>query len=253
MKRIFKISCSAISKIMGEIGLTEIQKKRFDELQLRNTDPLAKPLTDNMKKEFAELKDKLINPQLPETCTTYLKEWYANENRSLHNKYIDKGVMCEYECIEFMANVLDFGVAEKNIEQKETDFITGSCDVNLPDCIVDVKSSWDKQTLQANVMAMDEGYKWQGVGYCILFKKNKFILFYGLMDTDESINFGEEVIYSELPDNERWIAYEVNFTNEELREIEHQINQRVLMCRDWLDKYDQLVKSKMGKLNLITL
>lgn len=237
---------------MGTVGLTETQKKRFDELHLRNSDPLAKPLTDIMKKEFELLKDGLVNPKLPETCTSYLKEWYANEYQSLHNKYVDKGNMCEHECIEFMANVLEFGIAEKNTTQKETDFITGSCDVDLPVAVVDVKCPWNKETLQSNVTGMDDGYKWQGKGYMILFKKNKFILFYGLMDTDESINFGDEVIYSDLPNEERWIAYEINYTNEELKQFEHEINQRVLMCRDWLDKYDQLVKSKMGKINLIS-
>lgn len=249
--RLFKIRCSQIGKIMGAVGLTGIQETRLSELLTRRNDPSAKPLTVNMEKELAKLANEKNNPELPETCKSYLMEWFADEQKSLHSKYIDKGVMCEHEAIQFMAQVLEFGVAEKNVEQKENDFLTGCCDVNLPECIVDTKCSWDKETLQANVLGFEKDYEWQGIGYCILYKKKQFILFHGLFDTDESINFNEEVIYSDLPDSERWIAYQWNFTDEKLKEYELAIYERVAMCREWLREYDKLVRSKMGKLNII--
>ena len=189
--------------------------------------------------------------ELSDTCKIYLKEWYSGEIESVHSKFFDKGIMCEYECIEFMANVLDLGIAEKNIEQKENEFMTGCCDVNMENCIVDIKNSWNIKTLQSNVTGIDKDYEWQGIGYLILYKKLKFILFYGLMDTDESINFGEEVIYSEMPNEERWIAYQIQFTQEQLNSIEQKIYERVLECRDWLREYDKLIRSRMGKLNVL--
>ena len=212
MERLFKIRCSQLGKIMS-----------------------------NAKKEG----------ELSQVCKTYLMDWYANENTSVHSKYFDKGIMCEHEAIQFMADVLDFGIAEKNIEQKENDFMTGCCDVNLSDCVVDTKCSWDKSTLQSNVTGIDKDYEWQGIGYLILYKKLKFILFYGLMDTDGSINFDEEVIYSEMPNEERWIAYQIQFTQEQLNSIEQKIYERVLECRDWLREYDKLIRSRMGKLNVL--
>ena len=52
----FKIRCSAISKIMaGEIGLTEVQIARVNELSSRRNGA-GKPLTDNMNAEL----DKLV-------------------------------------------------------------------------------------------------------------------------------------------------------------------------------------------------
>lgn len=252
MDRLFKIRASQIGKIMGTIGLTEKQQQRYLELFPRSLGD-GKPLTELMKKEFDELKAKDEKNELPETCTTYLKEWYANETLSLHNKYIDKGIMCEWENIQFMAEVLEFGIAEKNTEQKETDFMTGCCDVNLADCIIDIKSSWDKKTLHDNIGGINPDYKWQGIGYCILFKKNRFILFYGLMDTDGSINYGTEVIYSDMPNSQRWIAYQIDFTNEKLAQLEKQISDRVLLCRKWLEEYDTKIKKSIGAIHTINL
>ncbi len=251
MKRIFKIRCSALSKIMaGTIGLTDNQKEYLAELERRDTGgPGIKPLTDKMKSDLEDLRRKRASNDLPQTCKEYLHEWYANENKIVHSKYFDKGIMCEYEAIDFMAQVLEYGVAKKNTEQKENEFMTGSCDVDLPDAIADIKCSWDKETLQKNVLGMDPDYEWQGIGYLILWKKLRFILFYGLMDTDASINFGEEVIYSDLPEEERWIAYQIEFTEEQLAAIFEQIKARVILCRSYLEIYDKKVRSRMGKIN----
>lgn len=254
MKRIFKIRASQIGRIMGDMGLTAKQKEYLLTLESREKnsaiDTTVKPLTQKMQEDLADLRKKNLSQILPDTCTSYLKEWYANENQSLHSKYIDKGIMCEHEAIEYMAEMLEFGIAEKNVEQAENEFMTGCCDVNLPAAIVDVKCPWDKQTLQSNIYCMDSNYKWQGIGYMILYGKNKFILFYGLMDTDESVNYGEEVIYSTLPDNQRWIAYQIEYDAAALADLFEQIKARVILCRAWLDDYDTLVRGKMGQINI---
>jgi len=89
--RIFKIRCSEIGKIMGEVGLTENQKTRLSELQERNLNPLAKPLTNNMKIELEELLAKNSSNDLPQTCKSYLRKWYANDNEEIYSKYLRKG------------------------------------------------------------------------------------------------------------------------------------------------------------------
>lgn len=251
MERVFKIRCSQLSKIMGgTIGLTDKQKEYLAVLETREAGgDGVKPLTPNMKADLEDLRRKRDSKELPDTCKEYLHEWYANENKSVYSKYFQKGLMCEIEAIDFMAQVLEFGVAKKNQEQKENEYMTGSCDVDLPDAIVDVKCSWDVQTLQSNVFGMDKDYEWQGIGYLILWKKRRFILFHGLFDTDESLNFGEEVIYSDMPDNERWIAYQIEFTEEQLAEIFERIKQRVILCREYLKYYDVKVRARMGKIN----
>ena len=245
----FKIRAHAVSKIMGRIGLTDSQESRLMELYTRKHDPLAKALTEKMEQELAELIEKRDNPKLPDTAVSYLQEWYSGEEKQLRSKEIEKGLMCENECIQFMAHVLELGIAEKNRERFEDEYKSGEPDVLIADAVIDVKSPFDKRTLQAKCVGMENDYWWQGLTYCLLTKRNRFIIFYGLMDTDESVNYGEEVIYSDMDDSERWIAYEVTFTDAQLAEYDKQINDRVMLCRDWLNKYDAEVKSKMGRIN----
>ena len=241
MDRIFKIHCSAIGEIMGQVGLTEKQKLRLFELATRE-----KALTDLMQLEYDTLMFKRDNPELPETAKTFLQNWYANDQEQIHSKFIDKGNQVEIELIEFMADQLGYGLAEKNLESIEDDYFIGTCDVILQDKIVDVKASWNRKTLQQNVLEpIDRNYSYQGQGYMHLYKKDKFVLFYGLMNTPEDVNFGYEVIYDKMPDKDRCIAYELSFD----KEFIDSVIERVKMCREYLIEYDKLVKSKLGKIN----
>jgi hypothetical protein len=48
-----------------------------------------------------------------------------------------------------------------------------------------------------------------------------------------------------MPEQERWLAYSVTRNDELIQSIKD----RVLMCRSWLEEYDILVKSKLGRIN----
>jgi hypothetical protein len=205
MDRIFKIRCSQIGQIMSK-----------------------------GKKEG----------ELSQTCKSYLHAWYANDKEEIYSKYFNKGIEVENDLIDFMADVLGFGLAEKNKVRLHEDWIEGECDVNLPNCVVDVKASWNKTTLHKQILeGIDINYRWQLVGYCFLYKKPKAILFYGLMNTP-STDYEDEVVYEDLPPNERWVAYEVIPTQKDFDDIK----ERVLKCRDYLKEYDILIKSQLGKI-----
>jgi len=178
-------------------------------------------------------------------CKTYLENWYANDNEEIHSKYFDKGKMVENECIDLMASVLNKGLAYKNDEYLEDDYFTGTCDVQLDDCIVDVKSVWNRKGLHAACNGLDKDYEWQLMGYAHLYKKPKAILFYGLLDTPEECNFGNEVIYSDMPIEERWVAYNVELNEEAIQSV----IDKVVKCREYLAEYDLKIKSKLGKIN----
>lgn len=236
----FRIRASAAYKILGRIGLTEVQEARMTELQTR-----TKPLTPNMVAELKDLEFKKNNPSLPQTCKTYLHEWYANDQEEIRSKYTDKGEYVEDELIDFMAAQLGYGIAEKNKVEVSDEFFQGTCDVVLDDCVIDVKAPWNKTTLQQRVLTgLDYEYKLQLIVYCHLYKKAKGIVFYGLMDTPPECNYDNEVIYSDMPENERWIAYSVE-ANEDIIET---LRKRVVMCREYLKQYDKDIKSKLGRL-----
>ena len=180
--------------------------------------------------------------QLSVTAKTFLKEWYANEYEEIHSKYIDKGNTVEDDLIDFMAVQLGYGMAEKNRETLHDEYMTGTCDVLFSDCIVDVKAPYSRKTLHDSSEDVNSDYEWQLQGYMELYKRDKAIVFYGLMDTPET-DWTAEVIYSDMPDNERWVAYRVLYDTDKIKAIQ----ERVLMCRAYLEQYDMLVKGRLGR------
>lgn len=180
--------------------------------------------------------------ELPQTCKTYLHTWYANDQEEIFSKYMEKGNEVEDDLIDFMARQLGYGMAEKHRQGASDEFIQGECDVNLHDCIVDVKASWSRKTLHDQVLnGLDNDYEMQLKGYCHLYGKPKGILFFGLMNTPET-NWSPEIIYEDMPEKERWLAYTVPADPEFIESVK----QRVLLCREYLVKHDQLIKSKLG-------
>lgn len=238
MERLFRIRCSQIGKIMGRVGLTENQYLEFEKLGKQGR-------TAIQEKRFQELYAKHINPELPETCKTYLHTWYANENEQIHSKYIDKGIEVEGELIDFMAEQLGFGMAEKNRVRVSDEFMEGECDVDLPTCVVDVKASWNKKTLQQVVIdGYDKDYEYQLQGYMHLYNKPTAYLFYGLMNTPET-DWQPEIVYDDMPANERWIAFKFDYDIDKITAIKERVEQ----CRAYLIEYDKKIKSKLGKIN----
>jgi hypothetical protein len=205
MDKLFKIHCSQIGKIMSN----------------------AKSKGD-----------------LSVTCQTFLKEWYANEREEIHSKYITKGNLVEIDLIDFMAEQLGLGMAEKNEITLHNEWMVGTCDVATKHMVIDVKASWNRKTLQDQAISeIDKDYEWQGRGYMALWDKPEFIVFHGLMNTPEEANYDGEVIYDDMPPNERWIAYKIKRDVT----IEQEIIARVIQCRAWLEEYDKKVKSRLGK------
>lgn len=206
MERLFRIRCSQIGKIMG-----------------------------NAK----------VKGELSQTCKTYLHEWYANDQEQIYSKYMEKGNEVEDDLIDFMARQLGYGMAEKNRVRVSDEFFDGECDVDFHDCIVDVKASWSRKTLHKQVLnGLDKDYEMQLKGYCHLYKKPKGVLFFGLMNTPET-NFSPEVVYEDMPENERWLAYNV-IADHEFIEL---VKQKVIQCREYLIEYDKLIKSKLGNIH----
>ena len=186
-----------------------------------------------------------VKGELSAGCKTYLENWYANDNEDIHSKYFDKGNMVENECIDLMASVLDKGIAFKNDEHKEDEYFSGTCDVQLDDCIVDVKSVWGRKGLHAACNGLDKDYEWQLRGYMHLYNKPKAILFYGLCDTPEECNYGNEVIYSDKPLEERWTAYNLESDSQLVQDI----IDKVVKCREYLEEYASKINNKLGKIN----
>lgn len=245
----FKARCSSIEKIMGKIGLTEKQESKLKELQLRH-DGEGKPLTQKMVVERLDLVTKRDNPELPQGCKTYLMEWYSDraygKSSDVQTKYTIKGHLCEDEAIEVVELMLgDFGERmEKNTERKSNEWIEGECDVDSNGIIYDTKCPWDGKTfLDSVVEPHNTLYIWQMRGYMWLWERPIAKVCYVLLDTPEDANYGEEVIFSDTPIEDRFYHFAV------LRQqpIEEEIKERVILCRKWLAEYDKKINSLLSK------
>lgn len=180
---------------------------------------------------------------LSQTAITFLQEWYAGDNEQIHSKYIAKGNLMENECIDFAAQKLGLGICEKNHEQLENDYMIGTPDVNTS-IIVDTKCVWNIKTLHSKLFGLEPEYDWQMIGYCELAKKEKAVVFYGLLDTPEEANYGLEIPYNHIPENQRWVAYEVLTNFEKCKSIKG----RVELCRVYLESWDKTVQARLGKI-----
>jgi len=177
------------------------------------------------------------------TAISFLQEWYAGDNEQIRSKYLDKGILMENECIDFAAQKLKLGICTKNFQQFENEYMIGTPDVIELPILIDTKCCWNIKTLHSKLFGIETEYEWQLTGYCGLTGAEKGILFYGLLDTPEDANFGIEVTYDHIPDDERWVAYEVLADFKKCKDIE----EKVIACRKYLADWDKKVKARLGK------
>lgn len=238
----FKIRASAVSKIMGQIGLTEKQEQTLADLKAKEK------LTAKQAETLADLEQKSKSVELPQGAQTYLKEWYAEtlfgDREEIKSKYLDKGNAMESMAIDICALELGYGILDKNDESRESEFITGTCDVLIPKKeVLDTKCSWGSKTfIESALSPLCADYYWQMIAYCGLYEVPKARVCFCLMDTPAEINFGNAVSYSHIPQKNRIHTKEVIFDAEQYAEI----GKRVELCRAWLAEYHNRV---MGALN----
>lgn len=261
MDKVFKIRCSALSNIMaGEVGLTDAQKATLSEYEKRANGE-GKPLTDNMKADYAKLCHKRDNPELPQGAKTYCKKWLKKalywRDEEWKSIVIDKGLMCETKGIELINEIYGLNL-EKNDEYFSNDYLQGAPDVlQGKEMVRDVKNSWDLFTFP---MFDDElpkpEYWWQLQGYMILTGIKKASLDYTLIDTPMPLvdldlkklyyqsggvaedwtperyeSYYPNYRFDDIPKEKRLKSFEFELENG----IEEKIKERVLMCRKYID------------------
>ncbi len=119
---------------------------------------------------------------------TYLgklaKEFIFGYHKTVETKYMDKGLQLEQEAIEFL-NRLRFKRYEKNTERRESEYLTGECDIYVPSVkTIDTKVSWDLDTFPAlSQDAHDTLYEWQGRAYMKLWDVPEHEVVHIMLDT----------------------------------------------------------------------
>ena len=254
----FKVRASAAGSIMaGNVGLSEPQQKKLVTFQ--DKVKAGKELTALQAAENDKLLKLLSNPQLPAGAKTYCQNWMReqpelyNRRKEFRSKYTDKGNLCENKSIEFLNNQLleDWVKCE---EYKENEFLTGTCDINAPGLIVDIKNSWDSETFPLfDYGIKNKDYFYQLQCYMELYDKPRAALAYTLMDApfhliereakSKAFHANVEVddIYSEVHAHMTYgnvdpkYRYKIFYIDRDPSVIE-KIKSRVAMCQSYINE-----------------
>jgi hypothetical protein len=184
---------------MGDIltagaEVTEKQLETIEELLIKAK---AKGLTDNQRKQLAELCDKRDNPELGEVTKkrlikVFAKEMYGRED-DINSKYMEKGKAIEEDSISLFSRVKG-RFYKKNDVRITNRYVSGEPDLsdtetdNIQDAeeIIDIKSSWSLITFLNSKLdkKVNSNYRWQGLTYLALVPKAKqFRLVYVLVNS----------------------------------------------------------------------
>lgn len=214
----FKLRCSAI----GQILPSKKARTRFTKTQ-----------TDWIKKRLIEAK--------------------YNRIEEIKSEFLTKGIEVEEEGFTLACKVLKLGFVTKNKEQSENDYISGTPDLIMKDCVIDTKNSWNLFTFpffEKEIPNID--YWWQLQGYMALTGLKKAKLVYCLVNTPEHLilregyrlaikrgvmleDVEEEVrslhTFGDIPEIERVKVYDIDRNDEAINEI----YSRVQEIREYID------------------
>jgi hypothetical protein len=143
----------------------------------------------SLGKIMTEPKSK--SETLSEGAKTYVKklakEFVYGYREQITSKYFDKGIQLEDEAIELYNRVM-FTNYKKNTVTKENDWLIGTCDIEAPTRIIDIKCSWSLATFPAIAEdGINKDYEYQGRAYMMLYDLNHFENAYVMLSTPEDL------------------------------------------------------------------
>ena len=147
-----------------------------------------------MKIRSSALGKIMTNPRskketLSAGCKTYIKELVKEDlfgyKSKIDSKYLTKGIELEDTSID-LYNEVHGTLYLKNTERLSNEFITGECDINAEDKIIDIKTSWSLETFPpAPEDISNKDYEWQLRAYMWLYNKPKAELAYCMVSTPD--------------------------------------------------------------------
>jgi len=195
---------------------------------------------------------------ISKTTQTYLEQWIKEQvykrQKDFSSKYTEKGIEMEDKSIEFLSQHLDIGMIFKNEQSFGDEFMTGTPDIVLTDCVIDVKNSWDCFTFPLlDTECPNSDYYWQLQGYMALTGKQNAKLVYTLMDSpqrliddeirrqgwkmgfiDIPIEFEQEIyrrmLYDDIPDSLKIKVFDIPRNDEDIAKIYAQVE----VCRQYI-------------------
>ncbi len=206
-----------------------------------------------MKIRSSALGKIMTNPRkksetLSATCKTYIKELVKEDlfgyKSTIDSKYLTKGIDLEDTSID-LYNEVHGTLYLKNTERLSNEFITGECDINAEDKIIDIKSSWSLETFPASPEDVNnKDYEWQLRGYMMLYNKPKAELAYCMVSTPDYLLKEWDNLDIHKVDKHDPFLRVTTISFERDTEKEELIAQRVKDCRDFYNEYKDSILNK---------
>jgi hypothetical protein len=191
---------------------------------------------------------------LSETAKTFVEDKWLFEQfgfaESIKNQYMDKGNECEQDSMDLVSQVVEGGFRSRYNTKLQNDFVIGTPDIVLTDCVEDIKTSWNLKTFfNAELSKM---YYAQAQCYMWLTGKEKYRLIYALVPTPQSmvLNECEKLVYKygKNYDNEDYIkeCQQIQRNNDLIKELP--IEKRVkVFAFDYDPAYIETLKIKIER------
>lgn len=189
---------------------------------------------------------------LGETAKTYImeqaKESFYGIETVLEGKQLDKGNLNEQLAID-MLNDVRFMDYRKNDKRINLDWLTGECDINAEDRIIDIKNSWSFDSFpcfesEAEKKIKKAGYDWQVRGYMMLYNKPKAEIVYCMTSTpDELLGSWDDLSVHKVDHIDPALRI-TSVTIERDLEIENEIKERYELANAY---YKECIKELTNK------
>ena len=159
--------------------------------------------TDKDREQLLPYKEASLSAGAKTYLNTLAKEHVYGYHQEVDTKYMDKGRVCEQQAIDLI-NYLRFKSYEKNTERRESEYLTGECDIYVPRVkTIDTKVAWSLATFPAvSEDAHDPIYEWQGRAYMKLWDVPEHEVVFAMLDTPEGMRRWEQAelhIVSHIP------------------------------------------------------
>jgi hypothetical protein len=150
--------------------------------------------TDADKELLAPYKERSLSAGAKTYLTALAKQFLYGYNKVVETKYMDKGLALEADAIEFI-NRIRFKKYQKNTERRESQYLTGECDIYIPGVkTIDTKVAWSLDTFPAlSRDAHDPLYEWQGRAYMKLWDVPEHEVAFIMIDTPDDLIRYEQV------------------------------------------------------------
>ena len=206
-----------------------------------------------MKIRSSALGKIMTNPRkktevLSATCKTYIKELVKedlfNYRTTIDSKYLTKGIDMEDTSID-LYNEVHGTLYLKNTERLSNEFITGECDINAEDKIIDIKSSWSLETFPASPDDVNnKDYEWQLRAYMWLYDKPKAELAYCMVSTPDYLLKEWDNLDIHKVDKHDPFLRVTTISFERDRDKERDIIDRVIECGKFYIEYRDSILNK---------